>query len=194
MKGLLITDLGTENGLAASIQKFFRDNPDAHRYVASPRNQRIEGWWSFYSKSHCTWWRSFFNDLEFQGTVDAYSEMAMELLWYCFHGLLQAEFDAVKEGWNTHRIRKSGNNTVPGHPDSLFFLPELHGTFDNGIPVTTAEVSYVTQEIIEDSDRQNEYQDYFNYARTSLSIPLPQNWEEALSLYVKLKHVAVHSQ
>ena len=56
----LITDLGTENGLAASIQSFFRDNPDANRYVASPRNQRIEGWWSFYSKSHCSWWRVFF--------------------------------------------------------------------------------------------------------------------------------------
>ena len=40
----LVTDLGTENGLAASIQTFFRDNPDAHRYVASPRNQRIQGW------------------------------------------------------------------------------------------------------------------------------------------------------
>ena len=190
----LITDLGTENGLAASIQTFFRDNPDAHRYVASPRNQRIEGWWSFYSKSHCTWWRSFFNDLEFQGTVDTSSEMAMELLWYCFHGLLQAEFDAVKERWNTHRIRKSGNDTVPGRPDSLFFLPELHGASDYGVSVTAAEVSYVTQDIIEDSDSQNEYQDYFNYARTSLSIPLPQNWEEALSLYLKLKHVAVHGQ
>ena len=46
----LITDLGTENGLAASIKTFFRDNPDAHRYAASPRNQRIEGWWSFYFK------------------------------------------------------------------------------------------------------------------------------------------------
>jgi len=190
----LITDLGTENGLAASIQTFFRDNPDAHRYVASPRNQRIEGWWSFYSKSHCTWWRSFFNDLEFQGTVDTSSEMAMELLWYCFHGILQAEFDAVKERWNTHRIRKSGNDTVPGRPDSLFFLPELHGAFDNSVSVTASEVSYVTQEIIEDGDSQNDYQDYFNYARTSLSINLPQNWEEALSLYVKLKHVAVHGQ
>ena len=35
----LITGLGTENGLAASMQTFFHDNPDAHRYVASPRNQ-----------------------------------------------------------------------------------------------------------------------------------------------------------
>ena len=31
----LITDLGTENGLAAAMQSFFRDNPEAHRYVSS---------------------------------------------------------------------------------------------------------------------------------------------------------------
>ena len=31
----LITDLGTENGLAAAMQSFFRDNPEAHRYVFS---------------------------------------------------------------------------------------------------------------------------------------------------------------
>lgn len=189
----LITDLGTENGLAASIQTFFRDNPDAHRYVSSPRNQRIEGWWSFYSRSHCTWWRSFFNDLEFQGTVDTSCEMALECLWYCFHGVLQAEFDAVKERWNTHRIRKSRNDTVPGRPDSLFFLPELHGASDCGMPLNLTEVRYVTQHIIEDDNSQtNDYQDYFKYARTSLSIPLPENWEEALSLYMKLMYVAVH--
>jgi len=42
----LISDLGTENGLAATAQCYFRQNIDAHRYVPSPRNQRIEGWWS----------------------------------------------------------------------------------------------------------------------------------------------------
>ena len=45
----LLTDLGTVNCIAASIQSFFWDNPDAHRYVPSPRNQRIEGWWSYFS-------------------------------------------------------------------------------------------------------------------------------------------------
>ncbi|KAK2549241.1 hypothetical protein P5673_030349, partial [Acropora cervicornis] len=48
----LITDLGTENGLSAALQSFFRENSQAHRYVASPRNQRIEGWWSCYSKKN----------------------------------------------------------------------------------------------------------------------------------------------
>ena len=32
----LIIDLGTENGLAASIQCYFRDNFDSHQYVSSP--------------------------------------------------------------------------------------------------------------------------------------------------------------
>ena len=48
----LITDLGSENGLTAAMQCYFRNNADAHRYVSSPRNQRMEGWWSFfYQKS-----------------------------------------------------------------------------------------------------------------------------------------------
>ena len=42
----LITDLGTENRFAALIQCFFRNNSEARQYVASPKNQRIEGWWS----------------------------------------------------------------------------------------------------------------------------------------------------
>ena len=62
----LITDLGTENGFAAAIQCFFRDNNDAHRYVPSPRNQRIESWWSQFSKQRSNWWRVFFRDLAAQ--------------------------------------------------------------------------------------------------------------------------------
>ena len=38
----LVTDLGTENGIMASLQSFFRDDFHSHRYVPSPRNQRIE--------------------------------------------------------------------------------------------------------------------------------------------------------
>ena len=42
----LITDIRTDNGTIAGIQCFFLDNPDAHKYVPSPRNQRIEAWWA----------------------------------------------------------------------------------------------------------------------------------------------------
>ena len=40
----IITYLGTENALAAAIHSFFRQDADAHPYVPSPRNQRIECW------------------------------------------------------------------------------------------------------------------------------------------------------
>ena len=56
------------------------------------------------------------------------------------HTVLQVEFDAVKERWNSHRIRKSGNYTVAGRPDSLYFFPALHGALDNGVPVTSTEL------------------------------------------------------
>ena len=177
----LITDLGTENGLAAAVQSFFRDNPEAHRYVSSPRNQRIEGWWSYYSKNCCAWWRNFFSDLEFQGIVDTTSDLSMECLWYCFNNVLQKELDSVKEHWNTHRIRKSRNNTVPGRPDSLFFLPDLHGAGDCLFEVPAAQVEFGAQHITENLDSpDNDHQEYLEYARSSLSMPLPGKWEEAL--------------
>lgn len=132
--------------------------------------------------------------MEFRGIVDISSELAMECLWYCFHTVLQAEFDAVKERWNSHRIRKSGNDTVAGRPNSLYFLPALHGALDNGVPVTSTELHYVNQHVLieDDGHESNEYEHYFDYARTSLPIALPKNWEEALSLYMKLMLVAVH--
>ena len=52
---LLVTDCGSENGIAASMQCVFRtkDHDElagvkSHRYCSSPVNQRIEGWWSFF--------------------------------------------------------------------------------------------------------------------------------------------------
>ena len=87
----LVTDLGTENGLSASIQCFFRDNGDAHRYVPSPRNQRIEAWWSQLCKQRTTWWRAFFSDLESHKVFDGTSEIHREALWYSFYGLFIAK-------------------------------------------------------------------------------------------------------
>ena len=93
----LITDLGTENGLAASMQCCFHDYTDADRCVSSPRNQRIEEWWSFYSRSRSTWWRNFFQDLEFEGVLDSSSKLSMECLWYCFAPVIQKDLDIVQE-------------------------------------------------------------------------------------------------
>lgn len=186
----VVTDLGTENGLLASIQSYFRQNPDAHRYVPSPRNQRIEGWWSFYSKNRSSWWRNFFQALETDGKIDLTSEMNKECLWYCFSGVLQADCDAVKEHWNTHYIRRSRHNTVGGRPDSLFFLPEYHGAVNNLLSsVEPNEIECVSQQIIVTQDT-DEYQEYFDYVVEGLNIEAPTTWKEALQQYEKLTHIA----
>ena len=84
--------------------------------------------------------------------MDTTSDLSMECLWYCFHNVLQKELDSVKEHWNTHRIRKSRNNTVPGRPDSLFFLPDLHGAGDCLFEVPAAQVEFGAQHITENLD------------------------------------------
>ena len=66
----LVTDLGTENVLAAAMQTFFRQDIDAHPYVPSPRNQRIESWWLFFCKTRGNWWKHFFLHLETEGVID----------------------------------------------------------------------------------------------------------------------------
>lgn len=186
----LITDLGTENSLVAALQSFFRDNPEAHRYVSSPRNQRIEGWWSFFAKNRSNWWKNFFKDLESQGIIDSSSELRKECLWYCFSGVIQSDLDAVKEHWNTHRIRKSRFDTVSGRPDALFYLPEHFGAMANILhEVPSDEFNYVSQNIIQ-IDEDNEYKDYFDYVCEKLGIAKSEDWQEAYQLYCKLIDVA----
>ena len=119
----LVTDLGTENGTMASIQSFLRDDPNSHRYVPSPRNQRIEAWWAFLRRSHSTWWINFFKDMVDKRAVDLTSELQMECLWFCFSQLLQKVLDEIREHWNTHRIRRSRHDTINGTPDSLSVMP-----------------------------------------------------------------------
>ena len=46
----IIADLVTGNALVAAIHSFFRQDASAHQYVPSPRNQRIECWWSYFCK------------------------------------------------------------------------------------------------------------------------------------------------
>ena len=77
----LITDLGTENVLAAPMQTFFRQDIDGHQYVPSPRNQRIESGWSFFIKTRGNWWRHFFLRLETERVIEMTSAIDKECLW-----------------------------------------------------------------------------------------------------------------
>ena len=182
----LVTDRGTENGKMAGIHSFLRNDPNSHRYVHLPRNQRIEGWWSFFRKSHTDWWINFFKDLCDTMVVDMTNELEKECLWYCFASTIQASLNQVKEHWNTHYVRKSRFDTAKGRPDSLYYLPELNGGQNNLlIRVPGEDRCYAKNHLIE-NDEPNNYHQYFSYVMRVEEISRPKNWRESLTLYHRL--------
>eukprot|EP00794_Sanderia_malayensis_P010306 gene10306-11370_t len=153
----LITDLGTESGIAAASQCFFRANGDAHRYVQSPETKGI-----------------FFSDLEHRKVIDISLELYKECLWYCFHSVIQFDLDKFKEHWNVHIIRKSRYSNVAGKPDSLYFLPERYGGEENLLhDVPERKQNYIAENIVV-KQKSNEYQECFEY------ISIQQNFAKPL--------------
>ena len=187
------SDCGTENGVLAVIQCEFRSSADAHVFGSSPANQRIEGWWSFYRRNRSTWWINFFKDLIDRGLFHPGNQLEEEALWYCFSGVLQKDLDLVREHWNTHRIRDSKHDTVPGRPDELFLLPECSGGIDGLLlPISTDEVRYVSDNLLQSEEELNEFEEYFDYIMANSNFVMPTNWREAESLY--LQFIAVATQ
>lgn len=181
----LVTDLGTENGIAAAAQAFFNDNADSHRYVPSTRNQRIESWWSYFSKTRTSWWRNFFKDLEFQGIIDLTCDLNRQLLYYCFNTVIQSELDDIVEHWNTHYIRKSRHDCIAGRPDSIFYLPERFGGLDQKVQVDDRDIAYIRDNIVHEEEG-NEYTEYFDYVMSKTNIVIPKNWMEALTTFERI--------
>ena len=88
--------------------------------------------------------------------------------------------------WNTHYIRKSRHDTVPGRPDELLFLPERSGAENH--------LQYTTQQQLEEVrnsgnlgpiDNDNDYQQCYQYVCLE-QIAKPKTWKEALTLFQHL--------
>lgn len=189
----LYTDLGTENGIMAGIHSFFRDDPNSHKYVPSPRNQRIEGGWSFLKKNWASWWISFFKDMDDKGDLNMADPLQKECLWFCFAKVLQIGLDEVKDNWNTHYIRKSRFDTVNGRPDSLYTIPEFHGSVGSLIvPVQSADLDYAYSHLVEYNDNQTDYHEYFQYVIDELRLAIPNDWKDAFNLYKTITNLAVN--
>lgn len=117
--------------------------------------------------------------------------MQKDCLWFCFAELLQEDLDALKEHWNTHRIRKSRNDTTPGVADVLYYLPEGRGGKPDLLhSVPDDKISYVESQLIEKQEA-NEHFEYFQYVMDSLDLEKPTHWREGLQLYHKLLSVSV---
>lgn len=186
------TDCGTENGIIAAMQCHVRGSADAHIYGTSPENQRIEGWWSFLRRNRTTWWINYFQDLIERELYQPGNDLEEEALWYSFSGVIQEDLDFVKEHWNTHRIRKSSHNTIPGQPEELFHLPELHGGIDGlSLDVNNNEIQFLANELLElDDAESNIFQEYFDHIMYVANLEIPKSWSDAESLYTFFKSVS----
>ena len=97
-------------------------------YGCSVSNQRIEACWSFLHNNDTDWWINFFKDLRDVGLYSDNNPLHVECLRFAFVPLLQQELNRVAQHWNLHKIRPSLNQeSPPGQPDILYFLPKLHG-------------------------------------------------------------------
>lgn len=186
----VVTDLGTENGKMAAMQSFFSNNENAHRYVGSPRNQRIESYWSMYRKTQSSWWINFFKDLVDHGRLNTSDDFEKNCLWFCFAHLIQADLTQTCEHWNTHKIRKSRHYTIDGRPDVLYFLPEGNGGESNLIvPVEEEKKAYARNHLIE-NETNNEHFDYIEYVMANQGFSNPEYWREALDLFENIVFIS----
>jgi hypothetical protein len=183
------TDNGTENGTIAIMQCLFRDDVNAHSYGKSTANQRIEGWWSYLRRNHSTWWINLFKDLVETGEFSPGNEVEMECLWFCFSGLIQQDLNFVREHWNTHTILASSYDTIAGKPNELYVLPESRGGENKLHPVSTEEVEFVTENLLQFEEVLNDYQQYFEYIQTNTNLERGYNWIAALNLYRELLYI-----
>ena len=109
---------------------------------------------------------------------------------FCFNKLLQDDLDAVKDHWNTHRIRHFRHDTVSGRPDELFFLPELHGGADNLLcNVCPSSVESLKENLT--YEERSVQQEYFEYViMANIQLEMPNNCEEGIQLYQTLLDIA----
>lgn len=103
------------------------------------------------------------------GDLNLTNPLMKECLWFSFANVLQIRLDEVKNNWNTHYIRKSRFETVSGRPDSLYTIPEFHGGVDGLIvPVQSAALDYAYSHLVEVSNDQMDYHEYFQYVMNEL--------------------------
>ncbi len=165
----LISDCGTENGIAASMQCFFRQNGNdelagekSHKYCSSPSNQRIEAWWSFLRRHRSNWWINLFKDMIENDIIDLGNEFHVERLWFCFSRVLQNDLDKVKEHCNSHKVSKSPYSGVHGVPYIMYFLPVSQEQVDE------MEEHCKIQEL-----EDNIYREYFLYVLETEGLAYP---------------------
>ena len=87
-------DDGTEHALIQPIHIYLASvaNPnaasDSFSIVTSPRNQRIEAYWSLLQRDKIGWWRRFFRDLMDNDMLATEDPVVLDCIRYCCMDLI----------------------------------------------------------------------------------------------------------
>ena len=196
----VVTDLGTENGIIASFQCYLQQDPEAHRYVKSVNNQRIENLWSHFRRCYNDWVINFFKDMVEEGVFSIGNHLHMECMWFVFHDFLQDELNNFRQRWNTHSIRRSSTSVIGGVPDQLYFLPQSVGYSDCGKDIPDNDIHYLHSQLDLTAAREAECeadQDFITYlkyvvANNGLTHPV-RSWSDGKYLFKFLISTALSS-
>ena len=100
------------------------------------------------------------------------------------------ELNRVARHWNLHKIRPSSNNeSPPGRPDVLFFLPQLVNDADYKTPAPSDEVEIAANMCctnVGESGCCKEFMDLAKLIMEDEGFNHPSTTDEALILYRKL--------
>ena len=111
----------------------------------------------------------------------------------CFSKIIQKDFDVLKDHWNSHRIRQSRFETIPGRPNVLYYLPDISGgVTDLRLHVSGQQINAVLGYVSPDKNVLNEYQEYFEYVIRLLQLENHSNYQHALQLYGVLNDPALN--
>ena len=113
----------------------------------------------------------------------------MKCLWFCYFKLIQSELDRVKCQWNSHYIRQSRHETIPGVPDILYYLPENTGGVDCLVPVPQNKIEEVEPQCELTDTEDSDYHDYFQHIMEFQILSYPTNAEEAFNLFQHFKNL-----
>lgn len=187
------SDCGTENVNIAFMQPYLRHNHGdcfagalSFRYGKSVTNQRIEAWWSQLKKWCTQWWHELFKNMEHEGFFDGTYGVHVDCLRFAFMELVQQDLNRVVTEWNSHFLRSS-RRFPGGHPNELYFLPELHGTEDYLLAVSNGDIAVANEYVEEPAPPASlEFLQLAEFLLRERALQMPSSIEEAIKLYLTL--------
>lgn len=135
---------------------------------------------------------NFFKDMRDIGLYNDGDPLQVECLRFCFMDVLRNELHQVAKLWNLHRIRPSVNNdSSPGRPDLLYFVPQATDTINYATPVDEDHLD-VSEYLADVTNASNSadlaFAELAHIIMDERNLRMPGNAEEARRLYIDLMH------